>query len=103
MKRTLDLALPLADLGYLGASVNGDTLVAEALAQLRRDLFILDGEDVGQRLDQRDAGPDGVVKVGKLDADGASADDAERLRLRRQVHRLKVGQDVLAVWGSMRR
>src|SRR5207248_11519440 len=61
------------------------------------DLFVLGGNDGRQRLQQDHFGATGVVEGGELHADGSGAADEDRLRLRRQRHRLFVGEDLLAV------
>ena len=52
------------------------------------DLRVLDRQDAVQHLDHRHLGAEVAVEAGELDADGAGADDQQRLRHRLRHHRL---------------
>ena len=44
------------------------------------DLLVLDRQDAVEHFDHRHLGAQGAVEAGELDADGAGADDQQRLR-----------------------
>src|SRR5207248_11797236 len=64
----------------LHPGLDGDPAAREAAGELRADFFVLDRHDARQRLEQRDLHAVRAVDVGELDADGAGADDDDRLR-----------------------
>ncbi len=75
-----------AEVFALRVHVDLDALLVEGALEGLGDLLVLDREDVGQHLDERDLRAERVEEVGELDADGAGADDHDRLGL------LAVGQ-----------
>ena len=72
-------------------------LPREGLARELGDLGILGGKDARQHLDHRHLGAEAAIEARELDADGARADDEQRLREALRDHRLLVGPDQPAV------
>ena len=70
----------LLDLRHLGAGQNLDALLLEVFARERRDLGILDRQDLRQHFDDRHLRAHGAIERGELDADRARAHDEQRLR-----------------------
>jgi hypothetical protein len=64
---------PLLDARDLGAGEDLDALLLEAFSREPGDLRVLDGQDLGQKLDHRHLRAHGAVEGGELDADGAGA------------------------------
>ena len=74
-----------------------DAAPVEAALQLLGHLGVLERHDSGQVLEQGHLDAGVVVEAGELDADGARADDDDRLGHRRGGRRLVAGDDALAV------
>ena len=89
----------LADLHVrdLRAGEDVDLPLLEGALDLLRAVRILDGEDVRHHLDQRDLRAERVEDVGELAADGAGADDGDRLRRLLEHQRLVRRDDRLLV------
>ena len=69
----------------------------EGLAGGGRDLLVLGWQDARQGLDHHHLGAERAVEAGELDADGARADDDQRLRRGLRNHGLAIGPDAVAV------
>ena len=63
---------------------------SKLLRAKRLDLVILDRQDLRQHLDHGHLGAERAVERGKFDADGAGADDQQRLRDCRRHHGLEI-------------
>src|SRR6476620_1985587 len=85
LSRTRQLHPVLSRLSFLhlGARENLQPLLGKRFLESHADLCIFDRENVRQHFDDGDLGAKGVEEVGKLDADGASADDDDVLGLLR--------------------
>jgi hypothetical protein len=81
----------------LRAGEDVDLALLEGALDLLRGIRVLDGEDVGHHLDQRDLRSEGGEDVGELTADGARADDDDRLGRFLEEQRLVGGDDGLLV------
>ena len=86
--------------GDLVRELELDAAALEGLAEFGGDLGVLVGHQPRQVLDDGHLGAERVIEGRELDADGAGADHDQRLRLRRQGHRLAVLDDALAVEGD---
>src|SRR5262249_27770296 len=87
---------------YLDAGLHGDPAPGERPRQLLRDVFILDGYNARERLEQGHLDAVRRVDVGELDADRAGADDGDRPRRRLATHGAVRGDDRLLVDGHAR-
>src|SRR3569832_226485 len=85
----------LFELRHLGAGHDLDALFLEALAGKCLNLVVFDGQYLRQHFDDRHLGSEGAVERSELDADGAGADDEQRLRNRRRHLRLEIGPALL--------
>ena len=85
------------ELGHLGAGENLDALLLEAFAREGGDLGILRRQDLRQHLDHGHLGAERAIERGEFDADGAGADDQERLRHAVGHHGLEIGPDQFLV------
>ena len=74
-----------------------DAALREGFVELIGDFLVFDRHDSRQDLDDDDVRAEAMEHGGELDADGAGADDAYALRLRRQREHLGVGHDRLTV------
>src|SRR3546814_1493894 len=61
------------------------------------DLLVLHRQDLRQQLDHGHLGAEGAEEGSELDADGAGADDQQRLRHGLRHHGLEVGPDKLLI------
>ncbi len=87
----------LSSSGHLGAGQDLDALLLERLAGERRDLGVLDGQDLRQQFDHRHLRAHGAVERRELDPDGTGADHQQRLRHPVRRHGLEIGPDQLLV------
>jgi hypothetical protein len=92
-----DAVLGLLDLGHLGADAEGDAALLEGLLGGLGDLGVLDRHDAVHGLDDGDLGAQGAVEAGELDADGARADDDQRLGHGLGGQGVAIGPDLVAV------
>ena len=72
---SVTLSLPTVAFFTLRAGEHGDPALPEALGEDVGGLRVLEGQDAGQGLDQRDLRAERVEDVGELAADRAGADD----------------------------
>src|SRR5690606_34199786 len=92
-----DAGFGLVDLGNLGVGQNRDAALFDTFAGETSDLGVLDGHDLGQKLDHRHVRAQWAVEGGELDADGARAHDGDRFGHFRRLQGLEIGPDLLAV------
>ena len=88
-----------ADLGLfdLGVGENLDAALGEAPLEQFRDFGVLDRQNLRQHFEDGDLRPERVEEIGELAADGAGAEDDDRLGQRLDRQRLAAGQDFFAV------
>ena len=76
-----------------GARLHRDALLAKRLLQLRRDGLVLERDEAGQQLEERDLAPEPAEDRRELDADRTCAQNGQRLRHVSQVDRLVARDD----------
>jgi hypothetical protein len=85
------------DVLELRPSSHLDALFLEGLFERFADLFVLDRQEAGEELDDRDVDAESMEDRRKLDADGAGAEHDHRLRQLLELEDLVGGEDPLAV------
>ena len=83
--------------GDFGAGLDLDARLLEGALELLGDLLVLHGNNAVDVLHHSHLRADGVVEVGKLDADRARADDDHFLGLLLEGHRLAVANHLFTV------
>jgi hypothetical protein len=93
LERDAHPGVVLGDPGELHAGDEVDLAPAESSLQLLGEGLVLERHQAGERLDDRDVGPEGLPDAGELDPDDAAADDDDPLRHPLQLERLVAGDD----------
>ena len=98
--REFDMRAEIFLCGDLGVGEAANALLGERLLERVADFIVLDRQNARCHFDERDLGAEGVVDVGKLDANRACADDDHFLRLLGEGHRFLGSDHRLAIEGQ---